>query len=263
MDPNQILGYAASFLIGVSLGLIGAGGSILTVPVLVYLFGVKPTLATAESLLVVGATALVGAVLAARRGEVSGRHVLLFGVPSIVTVILARRWLVPAIPADLGLISRDQALLGAFSILMILAAQAMIRPSKPKPETSTGGDSPRIVAQGLMVGLVTGIVGAGGGFLIIPALVLFGGLDMKKALGTSLAIISINTLLGFGTHLVGGGQAELGLLGSILAMALGGLVLGSYLAKRISGAKLKPMFGWFVLVMGSAILINEILRSRA
>jgi uncharacterized membrane protein YfcA len=263
----EIAGYIASVLIGISLGLIGGGGSILTVPVLVYLFAVEPVLATGYSLFIVGATALVGGIQNIVKKRVSLKTAVVFAIPSFIAVFLTRRYLVPTIPEELFLIgdfviTRDLAIMVFFALIMIAAAITMIRDKK---KTRTGElaepvfNFPMIVVEGLVVGVITGVVGAGGGFLIIPALVLFARLPMKVAVGTSLLIISAKSLLGFLGD-VGANQAiDWTFLLAITAIAIIGIFIGTWLSHKIDGKKLKAGFGWFVLIMAVYIIIKETL----
>lgn len=198
-----VLGYAASVLMGLSLGLIGGGGSILTVPILVYLFGVDPVLATAYSLFVVGLTSLVGSYSHFRAGNVQLRTAIVFGIPSIIAVYAVRKFIVPIIPDPVFHIrsmelSKGTLLMVLFALLMLMASISMIRPTKQKAGESKATPNYLIIfLEGLLVGGLTGLVGAGGGFLIIPALVLLAGLPMKQAVGTSLLIIALKSLIGF------------------------------------------------------------------
>ncbi|MGY3089362.1 putative membrane protein YfcA [Hymenobacter sp. UYAg731] len=263
-------GYFAAIFIGLSLGIMGGGGSILTVPVLVYLMGVSPVLSTAYSLFVVGSTAVVGATGYFRKGLVSLRTAVVFLAPSLLAVFLVRKVVLPAIPHELfaigGLVfTKDLLVLVAFAVLMVAAATSMIR-SRPAEVVPAGElhhrqafNYPLILGIGLVVGTLTGFVGAGGGFLIIPALVLGARLPMKLAVGTSLAIIALNSLIGFTGDLSAGTAVAWPFLLGFLAFALGGIVLGTYLARFIPGARLKPAFGWFTLGMGTFILTKELL----
>lgn len=262
-----VFGYVAAIFIGLSLGLLGGGGSILTVPVLVYLMGVSPVLSTAYSLFVVGTTAVVGASRYFRKGLVSMKTAIAFLLPSLAAVFVVRKLLMPVIPHELFtlggiLLTKDLVVLVAFAVLMVAAATSMIR--SPQPLEALCGEAapafsyPLILSIGLGVGLLTGFVGAGGGFLIIPALVLGARLPMKLAVGTSLAIIALNSLIGFGGDLSAGTLIDWSFLLGFLVFALAGIVLGTYLARFIPGAKLKPAFGWFTLAMGSFILLREL-----
>ena len=260
----EIFGYLASLVIGVSLGLIGGGGSILTVPVLVYLFHVDPVIATAYSLFIVGLTSLVGVFPKYRLGEVNFKTALIFGIPSISAVFLTRSFLVPLIPKVLLSVGEFQLtkplmMMLLFAVLMVFASVSMIR--KPATVTSNQGPQvfnyPMIIAEGTIVGLLTGLVGAGGGFLIIPALVILSKLPMKQAVGTSLLIIAAKSLIGF-TGDLGKTTMDWPLLLMISGLAIVGIFIGSFLAKRIDADRLKKGFGWFVLVMGIYIIVKEL-----
>jgi uncharacterized protein len=265
-DFMIVLGYVASVIIGVSLGLIGGGGSILTVPVLVYLFGVEPVLATAYSLFIVGTTSLVGAFPKYRDGLVNMKTAIIFGIPSILTVYATRAWLVPVIPDPVlqtsgFMLSKAILMMGLFAVLMIFASYSMIRGNKEdspgtRNETPQAFNYPLILLEGAVVGLLTGLVGAGGGFLIIPALVLLSKLPMKQAVGTSLLIIGAKSLIGFTGDL---SQYEIDwpLLGTVSALAVLGIFIGNRLSRFIDGQRLKKAFGWFVLLMGLYILVKE------
>ena len=260
----EIIGYLASLIIGLSLGLIGGGGSILTVPVLVYLFGVDPVLATAYSLFIVGSTSLVGAFPKYKNGEINIKTAVIFGLPSIAAVYATRAFIVPAIPStimNLGswTLTKPLLMMMIFAILMVFASVSMIR-SKDKKKQDEGPqvfNYPMILLEGAIVGILTGLVGAGGGFLIIPALVLFSKLPMKQAIGTSLLIIAAKSLIGF-TGDLGKQTMDWNLLLSVTALAIIGIFIGNALSKRVSAESLKKGFGWFVLLMGIYIIIKEL-----
>lgn len=262
----EVVGFIASIVMGLSLGLIGGGGSILTVPILVYLFDVDPVLSTAYSLFVVGLTSLVGSYSHFKAGNVHLKTALVFGVPSIISVYATRKFIVPVIPDPVFSIgsftfTKPLFVMVLFAILMLLASISMIR--EPKKSVEKSGDInynyPVIFLEGLIVGGITGLVGAGGGFLIIPALVLLAGLPMKQAVGTSLLIIALKSLIGF-TGDLGSGQAiDYKFMLFFAAFAMIGILAGSYLTRFIPNNKLKPAFGWFVLVMGFYILGKELL----
>ncbi|MFA6060129.1 MAG: sulfite exporter TauE/SafE family protein [Taibaiella sp.] len=258
----HIAGYLASILIGISLGLIGGGGSILTVPVLVYLFEVDAILATTYSLFVVGSTSIVGSISYFKKGLVNLKTGFFFGIPSIVAVLLTRAYIVPAIPQDVFkvgdfMLTRDILLMLLFAVLMILASFSMIKKNKDDAHIIQKNRPVAVVLlQGIGVGIVTGLIGAGGGFLIIPVLVNMLKQPMKTAIGTSLFIIAINSLTGFFFSL-NNQPIEWTFLLTIAIIAIAGILIGSFLSTKIDGKKLKPAFGWFVLVMGIYILIKE------
>lgn len=260
---TELIGFIAAIVIGVTLGLIGGGGSILTVPSLVYLAGVQPVPATAYSLFVVGLTALVGAAVYMRRRLVSYRTAVVFGIPSLLAVYVTRRVLVPAIPVDLGsiagiVISRDLAVMLLFAMLMVAASVSMIRRGQPEGAVEEiRYNYPMIFLEGTVVGVLTGLVGAGGGFLIIPALVLLARLPMKLAVGTSLLIIAAKSLVGFTGDLTQM-AVNWNFLMLFSAFAIGGILLGTWLTRFVPGHRLKPAFGWFTLVMGVYIIGREL-----
>lgn len=261
----EIAGYIASIVIGISLGLIGGGGSILTVPVLVYLFGVEPVLATAYSLFIVGSTSLVGAVPKYKQGLLNIKTALIFGAPAIAAVYATRKFIVPAIPNQVFTIgtftvSKPILLMLLFAVLMVVASYSMIKGNQKESDTTQEKQKfnyPLILLEGAVVGILTGLVGAGGGFLIIPALVLLSKLPMKQAVGTSLLIIAAKSLIGFLGD-VGHQTIDWKLLFIVTALAIGGIFIGNMLSHKISGDKLKKGFGWFVLVMGVYIIIKEL-----
>jgi len=265
----QILGFFLAALVGISLGLIGGGGSILTVPILVYVMGVNPILATSYSLFIVGSTSMVGAFNNWRKGFVQIKTALLFGISSITTVFLTRKFIVPAIPNHILTFGRfdlteDILTMVLFAILMVVASIAMIKNGNKKEVGQTTDNLKakkinllKLLLYGIAIGLATGLLGAGGGFLLIPTLVLLVGLPMKEAVGTSLLIIALNSLIGF-TGDLGHFVMDWIFLGKITIIAVAGIFVGGYLSKKIDGAKLKKAFGWFVLIMGVYILIKEI-----
>jgi uncharacterized membrane protein YfcA len=261
----EYIGYLASILIGIALGLIGGGGSILTVPVLVYLFTVEPVLATAYSLFIVGLTSAVGSVGYFRKGLVNIKTAIVFGIPSIIAVFSTRAFIVPAIPKEVFsigdfMVSKNLLLMLFFAVIMIAASYSMIKKDKKKTDEKPGEQKfnyPLILIEGAVVGVITGLVGAGGGFLIIPALVILSKLPMKEAVGTSLVIIAAKSLIGFFGE---GGETNIDwqFLAIISAFAIVGIFIGTALSKKIDGEKLKPAFGWFVLVMGIYIIVKEV-----
>lgn len=263
----SIVGYGAAALIGISLGLIGGGGSILTVPLLVYLFSIPASLATAYSLFVVGVTSGIGAILRAYQGQVDRRTALLFAPPAILSIYLTRCVLMPLLPEHLFRIgnldlTRDRALLVLLALLMLGTASAMIRggPTAPQNAISESSRLPylRVAANGILVGILSGLVGAGGGFLILPALVLLLRIPLSQAVGTSLLIIALNSSFGFLGDLQARTPFAWPLLLSISAIATLGIFAGTYLSRFVSNARLKPAFGWFLVSMGVYLLGREL-----
>jgi uncharacterized membrane protein YfcA len=261
-----LYGYLAAALIGISLGLIGGGGSILTVPVLVYLFSVAPALATSYSLFIVGSTSLVGAYTNYRKNQVDVQTAFLFGLSSIATVFITRKFIVPAIPGQLcslaGIsVSKATGTMVLFALLMLLASISMIRGNQATRDNGIGKGTiknyPKLLLLGIGIGLITGLLGAGGGFLLIPALVMLVKLPMKAAVGTSLFIIALNSLIGFLGD-IGHYQTDWPFLLTITGIAIAGIIIGGRMAQKIPGNKLKKGFGWFVLVMGIYIIAREV-----
>jgi uncharacterized protein len=260
-----IVGYMSGIFMGIVLGLLGGGGSILTVPIMSYLFAIPATLATSYSLFIVGFSAAMGAISYIKKDLVEYKVGAFFASSAFITIYLVRQILLPTIPdlisiSGLFSLSKDNLVMLVFSIVMLAASFSMIRGRK----VSTNGDDdkPRkniyLIIQGLFVGAVTGFVGAGGGFLIIPGLVFLVRLEMKKAVGTSLLIISINSLFGFLSDLLNGTAMNWNFLLSFSGLGILGVFIGTFLSNKISNQKLKPLFGWFVLIAGLSILIKEL-----
>lgn len=261
----EIWGYLAAIIMGLILGMIGGGGSILTVPILVYLFSIDPLQATSYSLFVVGLTAMVGGYSYFKKGEVDLKTGFIFAAPSFLGVYLTRLYIVPAIPDpvfSIGSIVLKKALLimMVFSVLMVFASFSMIKNKKELSRKKADHLFGKIilVLQGFAVGCVTGFVGVGGGFLIIPALVVLVGMPLKLAVGTSLVIIATNSLFGFVGTLKHPEQVHWQLLLMVSVMAIGGLFVGMRFSKKIPEKTLKKGFGYFVLVMGTLILLDQI-----
>jgi uncharacterized membrane protein YfcA len=265
MNITELLGFSSSVLIGISLGLIGGGGSLLTLPVLVYLLGINPMLSTTYSLFVVGATSLIGSLTYMRKNQISYAIALVFVIPSFVGVYLTRQYFLMAINEPFFIIanyeiSKNVAIMVFFGMLMIAASYSMIKSNAQSDEKSpaTTLNFLLITISGFIIGTITGLVGVGGGFLIIPTLVLIVRLPMKVAVGTSLLIIAIKSLIGFTIDL-----ADLSVdwtfLLSFTVLSVIGIFVGSYLSQFFESQKLKKTFGWVVLVMGVYIVSKELI----
>lgn len=264
MELIEILGYVGAFVVGLVLGLTGGGGSIITVPVMVYLVGINPVTATAYSLFVVGSTSVIGTFQNFRKKLVDLKTAVIFAIPAFTVVYMTRRYLVPAIPdpvfiLNASVITKDVFIMAFFAVIMIIASFSMIRSKRDlaDPDFKSTINIPYLIIIGIGVGLLTGIVGAGGGFLIIPALVLLAKLPMKMAVGTSLFIISVNSLIGF----IGDLQnraIDWSFLLTFTAISILGIIVGGYASKYISGTKLKRGFGWFTLLVAIYIIYREI-----
>ena len=257
----ELFGYLASIAIGVILGLLGGGGSILAIPILVYIFHVDAVKASAYSLFIVGVTSFFGAIPKYKDHLVNIQTGLLFGLPSIAAIFATRKWVMPAIPevilhTDGFVITKRLLVLGLFAFLMIMASLSMIRRRKEMASDDGRWRIPLLIFEGILIGFITGLVGAGGGFLIIPALVWLTGLAFKTAVGTSLFIIAINSLLGFLGDLLNY-HMDWNLLLTLTALAAIGILIGNKLQKRISSQNLRRAFGWFILVVGLLILLKE------
>lgn len=265
-----IAGCIAFLIIGLILGLIGGGGSILGVPVLVYILGYNAEDATSYSLFIVGATSLIGAVAYLKRGDISIEAILQFALASLTTVFCVRKFLMPNIPAIISFsgfeISKHTLIMVVFSVLILSSSISMIKKRKYNRINEVKWDEfakspmglPFVILLGILVGFITGFVGAGGGFIIVPVLIFFLRLNFKKAIGTSLCIIALNSLVGF-TGNIGHQSINWMFLFMITFISIGGILLGSLLSNKISSQKLRPAFGWFTIVVGIFVLIKETL----
>ncbi len=263
----DILGYICSVIIGLTLGVLGSGGSILTVPVLVYLMHFNPMVATGYSLFIVGLTSLTGSISYMRKELVDYKTAVAFALPSFVSVYIVRRFILSLIPSVIFrsenfVLTKDVFIMLLFAILMISAAYSMIRNNKYSSADATElrpFNYPMILVLGFVVGAMTGLVSVGGGFLIIPSLVLFARVPIKMAVGTSLLIIATNAFVGFIGDLHNQAIIDWIFLFKFCAFSVAGIFLGSNIARHIPAARLKPMFGWFVLIMGCYIVMRELL----
>jgi uncharacterized membrane protein YfcA len=257
----ELFGYFGALCIGLILGLTGGGGSILTVPILVYVMLIDPIIATAYSLFIVGTTSAFGAFQNYRKGLVDIKNGFLFAIPSFIAVYITRRFLVPLIPDTIVeqpfMLTKSTFLMVFFAVIMVLAAISMLKKKKEVVETAGNIAISTLLFQTFTIGIIIGLVGAGGGFLIIPSLVLFAKLPMKKAVGTSLFIIAMNSLIGF----LGDVQTitiDWKFLSSFTGISIIGIFIGIYLNKYVNESQLKKGFAYFVLFMATFILVKEI-----
>jgi uncharacterized membrane protein YfcA len=250
---SSIMAWPGAIAIGVSLGLLGSGGSILTVPVLVYLVGQDEKLAIAGSLFIVGTIALAGSLQFLRAGLVHWRSVATFGIPGMVGT-----WLGALIAAYVSGVLQ----LTLFAVVMLLASYLMLRPIELRSANAEPRALWKIAIDGLVVGIVTGLVGVGGGFLIVPALVLLGGLTMHNAVATSLVIIALKSYSGFYKYIdvleAQGLELDWPVLGLITGLGIAGSFAGGRIAKRVPQDRLKRWFGYFLIVMGIYILVRSL-----
>ncbi len=270
MESIEFLGYCAALLIGLTLGLIGGGGSILAVPALAYLFLLDEKLATGYSLFVVGCSALLGGLKQVQKGNVDFRIAVVFGIPAIISVSLVRSFLIPIIPDELFtldgiVITRRMVMFGLFALVMIPAAIAMLKSPTPVLENSKSVQSkynyPLMMLLGTVIGMLTGIVGAGGGFLIIPSLLILAKIDIKKAIGTSLAIVTFQSLIGFFLGDALTMTIDWSFLLTFTSIAIIGIFIGTFLNHLFDGQKIRKGFGYFILVMAAFIFYMEFLTT--
>lgn len=262
MSFYEIAAFFCSLVIGLVMGLIGSGGSILSVPIFVYLFSMDTLQATTYSLFVVGATSFVGTIPYLKKKLVDINHVLYFGVASVIAVVSVRALILPHLPEilyDNGsfVVKKDTFILVLFSILMFLSALKMIKNKTIVRRPNARNSKELLIIQGIGIGVLTGLIGAGGGFLIIPALVLILGLDMKSAIGTSLCIITINSIVGFSSS-VRHVDIDWNVLMIFTAISIIGILLGHQINKRVKPTSLKPIFGWFIILIAVFIVIKEL-----
>jgi uncharacterized membrane protein YfcA len=267
MEIAQIIGYVLAVFVGMTLGMLGSGGSILSVPILVYVMSIEPTLATAYSLFIIGTTSLVGGIHKAQQKLVDFHKVILFGIPAVISVFLTRKILVPRIPDIIFsnenfTLSKSILIMVVFAVVMIVASARMIKPLKERI-TGDGEKSNyyKIALPGIFIGLISGFVGAGGGFLIVPTLLVIGKTPIKMAVGTSLFIVSSQSLIGFTGDIMENRVIDWKLLLLFTLASIIGIFIGNFISKKTEDEKLKTGFGWFVLAMGIYIIIIELFWS--
>jgi uncharacterized membrane protein YfcA len=273
VNLETFIAYGLFLLIGIILGLIGGGGSILGVPVLVYLFHYPAEIATGYSLFIVGLTSLIGGFAFIKRGDISLESLLQFAVPSLITVFFVRKLLIPALPEvffNVGelIVTKQVFIMTLFALLIIFSSYSMIKKQKADYRNDAMWEefskSPIriyfVILLAILVGFLTGFVGAGGGFIIVPVLLFFIRVPFKKTIGTSLCIIAINSLVGFTGNL---GHLDINwnvlLIASSICVA--GILLGNMISLKISANKLKPAFGWFTLIVGIFVIVKELFLS--
>jgi hypothetical protein len=267
----ELIGYASAIIVGLLVALVGAGGSILTVPILVYLLGVPPVAATGYSLLIIGVTSFASTFGYVFRKLINYKIVLSFGIPSIIAVYTTRKFLVPIIPEQILefndlLITKGTALMFLLGILILTSAFSMISVKKSykaeaiKPKLPTFQYSRMILIEGLIIGILTGLVGTGGGFMIIPALVILCRLPMKEAVGSALMIAACKSSIGFLGEIGNNPNIDYEMIGIFTALAMVGIVIGSFMSHKVSSYRLRNSFGYFLLIIGVFILIREYLN---
>jgi len=267
METPQIIGYVLAVFVGITLGMLGSGGSILSVPILVYVMSIEPTLATAYSLFIIGTTSFVGGIQKAKQQLVDFKTVVLFGIPAVISVFIVRKFLVPRIPdilfsTESFTLSKSIFIMVLFAVVMIFASLRMIKPFKEKPEVEGGKlNYYKLIFFGILIGLLSGLVGAGGGFLIVPTLLIFAKKPMKIAVGTSLVIVFFQSLMGFMGDITENRMIDWKLLSLFTFASIIGIFIGNYISKKAEDEKLKTSFGWFVLCMGIYIISRELFWS--
>ena len=267
MELSQVIGYILAVFVGMTLGMLGSGGSILSVPILVYVMGIEPSLATAYSLFVIGTTSLVGGIHKAKQRLVDFYKVILFGIPAVISVFVTRKMLVPKIPniifsTEYFTLTKSILIMVVFAFLMIFASVRMIKPLKGKIVADNEKlNYYKIVVLGICIGLISGFVGAGGGFLIVPTLLFFAKTPMKMAVGTSLFIVAAQSLIGFTGDIMSEQIIDWELLRFFTLASILGIFIGNFISKKVEDEKLKTSFGWFVLSMGIYIIIRELFMS--
>lgn len=256
----HILAYFLILLTGVTFGLIGAGGAIIIVPILVYMLGQTFEDATGFALPVSVLVSSVGALFAWKQKLLDLKKAIEFGVPTAIVSFLARRYIVTMLPTTMFGLPRNSAMIFGFAIILLVAGLTMVRSKKIVPP-----ENPHPIAGlgfGVFIGLMSGIFGVGGGFLIVPTLTLFFGIEMKKAVGTTLASVVFITSFAFVAQYLNHPNMPWPFIGSIMAAAASGMVIGSLLRQVIDGSRLKTGFGYFVASLSVVLPILEVIKLR-
>ena len=264
MEINLILGYTGAVLTGIVLGLMGGGGALLSIPVLVYLFHIDATLATGYSLFLVGVTATMGAVQNILKRQIDYSAAMYYGIPSLLTVYMVRRFVIPNMPEKIFqigtyVVDKNHFILFFLAIVMFGAAYKMIVSGQDTRENAVTHpvNHIKLMMYAVLIGAFLGLVGAGGGFLMIPALVYFANLPMKKAVGTSLLLVAVNSFVGFLGDVHSNHQLDWEFLALFSVFSITGVFTGIYLQHYLNGAKLKRSFGWFVLAVAIYMVVRE------
>lgn len=267
MDINHILGYAGAVGTGLILGLLGGGGALLSIPVLVYLFNLPAATATGYSLFLIGVTAMGGALENIRKQLVDYRAALYYGIPSALSVYSVRRFLIPALPNQFFTLNnftldKDHFILFLLILVMLIAGYKMIKHNAPVKDEHAGEaiDVTKLATYAILIGAFLGLVGAGGGFLMIPALVLFAHLSMRKAVGTSLLLVALNSFIGFLGDVHSNPAMDWTFLFAFSSCSIAGVLIGTYLHRFIHGDAMKKYFGWFIVSLAVLMIIKEISR---
>ncbi|MDF2478610.1 MAG: hypothetical protein K0S24_4093 [Sphingobacterium sp.] len=267
MELLFIIGFLLAILVGLSMGLMGSGGSILTLPIFVYLFHIEPQYALDYSLFSIGVLALIGSVEPVTKGKVDLKTTAIFLIPSLVSVYLTKRHLLTAIPAQFHIaelsISRNHVIMLLFSFVILVSALAMIRRRKQLEVSAVMlhiSQVLKIITAGLLVGIMTGLVGAGGGFIIVPSLVLLLGIPLKQAIATSLFIIGLNASFGLGANYQLLNHMNWPILLIFTLITLIGLQIGSKWKDRLEVVRLQGLFGYFLMSIGILILTFEVIQ---
>jgi len=268
MDLYTILGYIGAFLTGFVLALLGGGGALFSIPVLVYFFHIPASVATGYSLFLVGITATYGAIQNIRKQLIDYNAILHYGVPSTITVYCMRRFVMPALPNVLLTIGgftldKNHFILFLLVLVMFIAGYKMITAKETTEQTDKGSgiESLKLSLYAIVVGSFLGIVGAGGGFLMIPALVLFAHIPMRKAIGTSLVLVAANSFIGFlGDIHSNAHQMNVVFLLLFSGFSIAGVIAGNYMHRFVKSNQMKKYFGWFIVLVAVLMLVKELSR---
>ncbi len=260
----EILGYLGALMVGMVLGLMGSGGSLIAIPIFTYIFHINPITTTAYSLFVVGTSASIGALRNWNKGLVDFRIAIVFAIPAFIAVYVVRKYVLPIIPMEIltingFILTKNMVIMVFLAISMLLCSLSMIRGRKSYKDAnrSNNYNYPLLVLYGIIIGLFTGIAGIGGGFLIIPVLVLLIKLPMRKAIATSLLIIAVKSIIGFSGDL-NNLVINWSFLVGFTVIATIGIFLGIYLSSFIKGEMLKKHFGWLLMIIAVGIIYKEV-----